>query len=141
MNALYLETSAILTWLLGERRADEVRAAVDGAEVVVTSSLAFAEAERALVRAEGAGILRSADGQRLRGMLQRGRTGWMSMAVTEEVLARSARPYPVEPVRTLDAIHLATALTFTQALPELRVVSFDRRILANSEALGLATGV
>ena len=39
--------------------------------------------------------------------------------------------------RTLDAIHLATALAFTEAFPELGVVSLDRRILDNAESLGL----
>ena len=138
MKALYLETSAILTWLLGEESADGVRRAVDRSDLVVTSSLAFAEAERALVRAERARRIRGADAQRLRGMLERARSGWMSMAVTEEVLVRAASPFPAEPVRTLDAIHLATALAFVKALPELSLMSFDRRILENAEALGVA---
>lgn len=137
MTALYLETSAVLTWLLGEGRADRVREAVDGADAVVTSSLMSVETERALVRAESDGLLRSGDGQRLRGALQRARAGWMRMGVSEEVLARASRPFPVEPVRTLDAIHLATALIFTRAFPDLRVLGFDQRILDNAEALGI----
>ena len=137
MKAIYLESSAILTWLLGEKRAAEVRRAVDAAERVVTSALSVAEVERALVRAEGAGMLKGADGQRLRGFLQRARAGWVTMAVTDEVLGRAARPFPVEPVRTLDAVHLATAMAFARAYPDLHVVSFDRRILDNAAALGL----
>ena len=31
------------------------------------------------------------------------------VAVTDAVLARVRRPFPVEPIRTLDAVHLATA--------------------------------
>ena len=137
MNVVYLETSAILTWLLGEKRAAEARRAVDAAERVVTSALSIAEVERALLRAESAVMLKAADGQRLRGLLQRARSSWATMAVTDEVLGRAARPFPVEPVRTLDAVHLATALAFAQAYPDLRVVSFDRRILDNAAALGL----
>jgi uncharacterized protein with PIN domain len=102
MSALYLETSAILAWLFGEKQFDKIRSAVDGAEVVVTSSLAFAESDRALVRAESTRLIRVADAQRLRGMLQRARSGWMSMA-----------------------------------LPDLTMVSFDRRILDHAEALGI----
>jgi len=137
VNVVYLETSAILTWLLGEKRAAEARRAVDAAERVVTSALSIAEVERALLRAESAVMLKAADGQRLRGLLQRARSSWATMAVTDEVLGRAARPFPVEPVRTLDAVHLATALAFAQAYPDLRVVSFDRRILDNAAALGL----
>ena len=137
MSALYLETSAVLTWLLGQAHAKEVRAAADAAQVVVTSALTLAESERALVRAESGQLLSARDGQRLRGMLQRAQAGWMRMAVTEEILSRACRSFPVEPVRTLDAIHLATALAFTKALPDLRILSYDRRILENSLALGI----
>jgi len=137
VSSLYLETSAVLAWLLGQARADEVRATVDSAQVVVTSSLTFTEAERAMVRAENEELIRAADGQRLRGLLRRASSGWMRMMVTEDVLARAGRPFPVEPLRTLDAIHLATALTFTRAFSNLRLLSLDRRILENARALGI----
>jgi predicted nucleic acid-binding protein len=127
----------VLTWLLDQKRAGEARAAIDAAETVVTSSLTLAESERALVRAETEGILRAADGQRLRGLLQRALAAWMRMTVSEEVLSRAARPFPVEPVRTLDAIHLATALAFSKAFLDLRVLTFDHRIQQNAVALGL----
>ena len=70
-------------------------------------------------------------------MLQRAGPAWMTMAVSEEILARAGRPFPVEPVRTLDAVHLATALEFAKAFPDLRVISRDARILDNAQALGL----
>jgi predicted nucleic acid-binding protein len=134
---LYFETSAVLAWLLGERRAEEVRQAVEAADAAVTSSLTFAEIERALIRGEAQGLLRGGDAQRLRGLLQRAQAGWMRMTVSEEVLARASRPFPLEPVRTLDAIHLATALEFTKAFPDLRILSFDQRVLGNARSLGI----
>jgi len=137
VKALYLETSAVLTWLLGQAHAEEVRDAVSAADAVVTSALTFAETGRALVRARQEGLLRAADVQRLRGLLQRARAGWMTMVVSDEILARTAHSFPVEPVRTLDAIHLATALELTKAFPELTILSFDRRILDNAAALGI----
>lgn len=137
MSAVYLETTALLDWLLGQSRGGQVRKTLDAASVVATSELTLTEAERALVRAEHEQLLTGGDGQRLRGLLQRSRNAWMLMTVSEEVLARAGRPFPVEPVRTLDGIHLATALVFTRALPELRLLSFDRRITENALALGL----
>ena len=137
MSAIYVETSAVLAWLLGQNGAAEVRRAVDEADAAVTTVLTFTEASRALVRAETDGIIRGGDALRLRGALERARTGWMCMTVSEDVLARASRPFPEEPVRTLDAVHLATALEFTQALADLRMLSFDTRILRNAEALGL----
>lgn len=106
--------------------------------MVLTSRLTLIEVERALIRCEGEGGLKGGDAQRLRGMLGRAQASWTQMALSDEVLARAARPFPCEPVRTPDAIHLATALEFAAAFPELRVLSQDRRILDNAEALGLA---
>lgn len=137
MGTLYLETSAVLAWLFDQSRADEVRAAVDAAEQIVTSSLTLAETERALVRAENQKTLRAGDAQKLRGILQRAQTSWLRMSVSDYVLTRASMPYPVEPIRTLDAIHLATALTFTKGLPDLQVLSLDRRIQQNAEAMGI----
>lgn len=137
MKVVYLETSALLAWLFAEQRSAEVQERVDAAEVVVTSSLTFAEAERALVRAETGGLLRGGDGQRLRGVLERAATGWMSMEVSGEILRRAARPFPVEPIRTFDAIHLATALAFTVTFADLEVLTFDGRVEKNATALGI----
>lgn len=138
MSAVYLESSALLCWLLGEARASEVVERVNEAKAVVTSVLTLVESERALVRAENRQLLSAADAQRLRGMLHRARPGWVLMDVTDEVRERAARPFPLEPVRTLDAIHLATALAFTAAFPDLTVLTHDARIGDNCEALGLA---
>jgi len=138
VRVIYLESSALLPWLLGQSDAAEIRRAVDRAEVVLTSMLTFTETERVLMRAESQGALRGGDAQRLRGLLNRTGASWTRMAVSAEVLSRAARAFPVEPVRTLDAIHLATALEFATIFPDLRVVSFDRRICSNAEALGIA---
>jgi predicted nucleic acid-binding protein len=138
MKAIYLETSALLHWLLGQSGAPEVRRRLDRSEIVLISALALTEAERALIRAEGERLLKGGDAQRLRGLLNRVQASWMRMAVTDDVLARASRPFPVEPVRTLDAIHLATALEFTTAFPDLRMLSYDDRVRGNAEALGIA---
>lgn len=138
MKVVYLETSAVLAWLFAEKRSAAVQKRVDAAEVVVTSSLTLAEAERALVRAEAGGLLRGGDGQRLRGTLELAAAGWMTMGVSGEVLRRAARPFPAEPIRTLDAIHLATALAFTMTFTSLEVLTFDSRVEKNATALGLA---
>lgn len=43
----------------------------------------------------------------------------------------------VEPVRSLNAVHLASAIELLAAYPDLMVLSFDDRIIANLEPLGL----
>jgi len=138
MSAIYLETSAVLAWLLGQSGAEEVLALVERSDQIVTSTLTGAETERALARAESQKALKAAEVQKLQGLYSRAQQGWIRLSVSDDVLARAGRPFPVEPVRTLDAIHLASALLCVRAIPDLRMVSLDRRIGANATALGLA---
>ena len=137
MSTVYVESSAVLAWLFAESRAAEVKRVLDAASSVVTSDLTLLEAHRALVRAERQSILKEGDAQRLRGLLRRVGDSWIRMQLVDDVLVRAGRPFPVEPVRTLDALHLASALEFTQAFPDLSMLTFDDRILANARALGL----
>jgi hypothetical protein len=50
--------------------------------------------------------------------------------------AELARPFPIEPLRTLDALHLATALS--ARLPQERVgfLCLDNKLRDNAAALG-----
>ena len=138
MMALYLETSAALGWLFGEPSTGEIARAIDAADVVATSALTFVEIERAIHRAVSRRVVNETDAHKLRGLLARERSQWITMALTDQVLARAGRAFPVEPVRTLDAIHLATALAFVEALPDLKMLATDRRVAENATSLGLA---
>lgn len=138
MKALYLESSAVVAWLLGEDSAADVIRAMNQAEVRVTSALTTVEVERAIRRAVVGRIVKEAMAHKLSGALARESASWITMSLTTGVLARAGRAFPVEPVRTLDAIHLATALAFSEAFPDLAILALDRRISANAIALGLA---
>ena len=138
MKTIYFETSALLAWLLGEPCGDEVIAKIDSAETIVTSVLTLIEAERALIRAETQSILSAGDAERLRGLLARSKSGWIAMDISEDVRTRASRFFPSEPVRTLDAIHLATALVYMRVFPALELFSYDQRILRNAKALGIS---
>lgn len=52
---------------------------------------------------------------------------------------RAEDGFPNEPVRTLDAIHLASAIFLRQVFPDLVVLSTDERIGVNAELLGFET--
>ena len=60
------------------------------------------------------------------------------VAVTDAVLARVRRPFPVEPIRTLDAMHLATAELLGEPPQLMTIVTRDQRVRQNAEALGYA---
>lgn len=56
--------------------------------------------------------------------------------ITSSILERARQDFPVEPVRSLDAIHLATALEWHQ-IEDTVVVTYDRRVWDNAVALKL----
>jgi hypothetical protein len=58
------------------------------------------------------------------------------VAVTDALLARVRGPFPVEPIRTLDAVHLATAELLGEQPVLVVVVTRDSRVRENAEALG-----
>lgn len=137
MASLYLESSAVLSWLLDESLAEKVRQTVDNATTVLTSTLTLVESNRALVRAESQGLITEGDRLRLKGLIARESRQWALIELTGSVLARASEPFPVEPVRTLDAIHLSTALEANGLYSDLEVLSFDYRIIDNLTPLGL----
>ncbi|MGE0440265.1 MAG: type II toxin-antitoxin system VapC family toxin [Gemmatimonadales bacterium] len=134
---LYAETSAVLAWLLGESTGQSVRAGLAGAAAVFTSQLTLAECERALARLAASRHLDSTALVVLRETLGRAAAHWIRLEISSTVLGRCGEPFPVEPVRTLDAIHLATALELRAAEPRLVVLSLDERVRRNASAMGL----
>jgi predicted nucleic acid-binding protein len=134
---LYVETSAVLCWLFGESAASEVRDLLDQADRIVTSTLTILETERTLNRGVSGGALTEADGALLRGAFARESATWDLMEITPDVRRRAGKPFPVEPIRSLDAIHLATALILVEGFGPMTVMSFDERIDRNIVPLGL----
>lgn len=137
MKALYVESSAVLRWLLAEPSGEEVLRKMGSYEPVVSSVLTLVETQRALARFERQGALKAAQSQRLSAMFLREADSWTLLDLTRPILERAAGTFPVEPLRTLDALHLATALEFLRLYDQLAILSCDQRILSNLPALGL----
>lgn len=133
---LYAESSAVLAWILGEPAGEEVRHALAGAEAVFTSVLTRVEVDRVLIRAQLAEHLRETDVADRRRVLARASRHWQLLRLSDEVLDRARRPFPGEPLRTLDALHLASALVARTAVPDLAVLSLDARVRRASSELG-----
>lgn len=128
----YLETSAVLSWVLQEPDGQAVQASIRQARGLSTSELTLAECWRAMQRlGEPAGGITH---QRLTTFQAR----WDLIPVHYRLLAQVGQPFPVEPVRTLDAIHLVTALDLRTAIPDLLIVALDRRVRENARAYGFA---
>ncbi|MEZ4456068.1 MAG: type II toxin-antitoxin system VapC family toxin [Gemmatimonadales bacterium] len=134
---VYAESSAVLSWLLGEPGQERTRKILAGAERVVTSSLTGVECARALGRARGQGRLTPTHELAALRLLDVALGAWDVHDLSDRILARARAGFPADPVRTLDALHLATALTFREAVGPLNVLSLDERVRANAAALGL----
>ena len=136
---LYAESSAVLAWLLGEPRGTEVADALGQARGVIASDLTLIECERVLIRAWSSDLITEAERVAQSSNLARVAAHWTRLRVDEEVVERARRPFPVEPIRTLDALHLASALGARAVVPDLRVLTLDQRVRENAERLGFET--
>lgn len=134
---VYAESSAILAWLLGEEAAPRVREVLAGAEIVIASDLTLIECDRVLIRAVTRGDIAEADAADRRAHLNAAAAHWNVLRIGADIVDRARRPFPGEPVRTLDAIHLASALAARSAIAGLELLSLDDRIRTAGRRLGM----
>lgn len=120
---LYAESSAVLAWLLGEDAGPRVRDVLAGADVVIASDVTLIECDRVLIRAVTRGEIAEADAADRRAHLNAAAAHWNVLRIGTEIVDRARQPFPAEPVRTLDAIHLASALAARSAIAGLEVLS------------------
>lgn len=122
----YVETSALLKLLLPELEGDELSLELDRWPDWVTSELTTVECRRALVRERANASVRArADHVLARCVLVR---------IDALVLRLAERIGPRE-LRSLDAIHLATALSFGD-YPEA-FITYDDRLAAAARTVKL----
>jgi predicted nucleic acid-binding protein len=138
MTVVYAESSAILSWLLGQAKHQLVIGELAAADRVVTSTLTVVECARALARARATGRLSEGDELAALRLLDQAAAAWSVLDVSDRVAERARGSFPREPVRTLDALHLATASIFLETLGALRVLSLDGRVRDNVSAMGMS---
>ncbi|MEW6752843.1 MAG: type II toxin-antitoxin system VapC family toxin [Candidatus Latescibacterota bacterium] len=132
---LYVETSALLRVLLDGDEA--LRPALSG-EGLVTSALTFVEASRAISRARREGRLTPDDAREAALQVAAFERSCDVVPLGDEVLRRAREEFPEEPVRTLDAIHLASLRLLDEGLGPLTVASCEDRVRRNAAAMGIA---
>lgn len=137
--SIYAESSAVLSWLLAEPRADAVRESLSEAEVILASELTLIECDRALIKAVATGRLSEGKATDGHSLLRRISAHWMILSLDPEIVERARRPFPVEPIRAIDALHVAYALFARSLVPETALLSLDRRIREAGKELGLET--
>ena len=130
---LYAESSAVLAWLLDEAQSQDVLHLLIAAQAVVASDLTLIECDRVLLRAAALGELTEGEAADRCAHLTTAASQWHLLRISPEIVDRARQPFPGEPIRTLDAIHLVTA----RAEGFERVYSNDRHLLAAAKSFGL----
>jgi predicted nucleic acid-binding protein len=133
---LYAESSAVLRWLFNDSLADQVFDDLTRADKVACSRLTLIECRRAARRAVTESRISEAQLGEVLSVLAQSAARWAVLDLTSDVAERAGGRFPVEPVRTLDAIHLASMTVLRESLPELVVLSTDERVRENGAQLG-----
>jgi len=133
---VYAESSAVLAWLLGEETGDAVREVLQHAELVMASDLTLVECDRVLIRAVTMGEIDEAAAADRRAYLSAAASHWHLWRVSLDIVERARHPFPAEPIRTLDAVHLASALAVRSVVPGVELLSLDERIRRAAKQLG-----
>jgi predicted nucleic acid-binding protein len=135
----YFDTSALVKRYIDEEGRRNVLRLLRRHQCV-TSALLPVEFRSALRRRATDGSL---DSRRVPGILKRfaaDREFWASVEVTDDVLQAAEKLVAAHPLRTLDAIHVASADLFAHRLQaELTFVSADARQTAVAATVGLVT--
>jgi predicted nucleic acid-binding protein len=123
---IYLDTSVALAHILSKTRAPPPEL---WREALISSRLLEYEL---WIRVHARELART-HGDDVRALL--GRVTLLELAPA--VLARALQPFPA-PVRTLDALHLASVEFLRVRGQQIALASYDRRLTAAGQALGVA---
>ena len=127
-GVLYLDTSAVLRAALEGGTTPEMEWAIGAADTLITSRLSLVEAGRALLRlraTEQASEEELADVSRTLDSLWARCEIWELTPLVSETACQVA---PAQPLRTMDALHLATYLVARRRMERLELLTADRRL-------------
>lgn len=134
-SRLYLDTSAYLCILLGEDGSERLSRETEGAELL-SSVLLVLEAKRNLIRLAREGILASSQYKTALDRLEQDVARFTLRDLTLELCQSITMP-PVATPRTLDLVHLRTALWFHAVRKIERFVTMDPAQEQAANELGL----
>jgi uncharacterized protein len=135
---LYLDSSALVKRYIAETGSVEVEALIKKADIVGTGLITRAEVPAALSKAVRLSWLETNQGERL---LHIFRTNWQVLAIvqaTETLMARADALAWEHGLRGYDAVHLASAIVWEEALGEpVTLATFDPRLWQATTNIGL----
>jgi uncharacterized protein len=134
--SIYFDTSALIKLVIQEQESDMAAALWDGADAVITSRLAYAEARAALAAAHRLGRLTSRDHATAKRAFE---AVWRELRLLElgkEIVRAAGELAEQLALRGYDAVHLASALAASGG--DFVLATWDRDLGSAALALGLA---
>jgi uncharacterized protein len=131
---VYLDSSVILRIVLGEAGSLREWSRIS---LAVTSEIAQVECLRTLDRLRIAGAIKDRELARRRASMLKLFAGIHTVRINRAVLDKAAEPFPTT-IRTLDAVHVASALLVRVRMPALRVATHDADLGTAAIAVGLS---
>jgi predicted nucleic acid-binding protein len=127
---LYLDTSSLLKLYVEEEGSAQVRQLLEGAEVVATSVIAYAEARAALARHRRERAITPSEYQRAKTDFDRDWPAFLRIEVSEPLYRHAGDLAEHHAVRGFDSLHLAAFLSLEPGTGGKTVVfsSFDERL-------------
>lgn len=135
---VYLDASALVKRYVAERGSRETGALSAGADVVATSLVSRAEVAAALAKAVRLGIIEPESGRKAQRAFA---SQWPDIAkvpVTEALVSRAEALAWDYALRGYDAVQLASALTWQEAVgAEITLATFDHQLWDAGRKAGL----
>ena len=131
---LYVDTSAVLRPNLERGTSPDVERRLAAADALVTSRLALVESARAFARARHLGAMPPTTLAAVEREVEGIWTGCEVWELTPDVCELAERIAP-GPLRTLDALHLATFVLARRAVADLQLLTADIRLAQAAAAL------
>ena len=133
-DPVYWDASAVLSVLIADVHSAKATATAKSAGTHLLSSLGYAEAFAVIARLEREGSLTAVLAESAREVIVNGPWRRLALQPDWQLIEGFA---PRWPVRGADLWHLATAETLRRQLPELRMITFDTRLVLASNGIGL----
>ncbi len=125
----FWDSSAIIPLCLKEKTSEAMRRLIKEDEDVVVWWTTRIECLSALSRRQREGVLPSGDDAKARAVLSALAAAWSEIQPTEAVRLRAERLLSIHPLRTADALQLASALIWAQEAPQgLGFVCLDQSL-------------
>ena len=135
---LYLDSSALAKRYLSEEGSDEVERLVAEAEAVATSIITRVEISAALARARRQKLLDGVAAAQLRALFAAHWGSLLRLSLLESTIERADSLAWELDLRGYDAVHLASALLWREAIAEAPVLAtYDKELWRAAQAVGV----